>query len=131
MSCITGWIINMLCITGWIINVLCITGWIISMLCSTGWIINMLCITGWIINMLCITGWIINMLYITGRIINMETQNMKFNLRTDSVSPDVTCWQESGVGRVNFIMVLRIFVETGDGHVNYIGQNTAGGGGSV
>ena len=59
---------------------------------------------------------------ILGRIINMETQNMKFNTWGDTVSPDTSCWRESGKKKVYFLMVLRVFLEEGVEDVYHIGK---------
>ena len=46
---------------------------------------------------------------------------MKFSTWSHSVSPDTSCWQESGE-KVYFLMVLRVFVDAGVGDVYHIGK---------
>ena len=47
---------------------------------------------------------------------------MKFSTWSHSVSPDTSCWQESGEKKVYFLMVLRVFLDAGVGDVNHIGK---------
>ncbi|KAI0231165.1 hypothetical protein LSAT2_018495 [Lamellibrachia satsuma] len=56
-----------------------------------------------------------------GRVMNVESQEMKFHEWGVGVDPDESCWVESVKFNVSFLVVIRVFFETGTSAYEEIG----------